>query len=267
MKALREALRKAKKEFGKVVKDAKNSHYGQKYPTLDSVLEAIEPALEANDFDILPTLAVHATGRPLLVTELFHAPSGDSMKAEFALPMQDDPQKQGSAITYGRRYSLCTMLNLIADDDDDGNKAAGKTKPPEQKPAPQQQSKPAPKPQPQAPEDPDDPEMGNAGFDDLKNTYNSLFKDLDKAEARRLIREEHGLSEIPESVKYPDQYVLMALVNKLGAKKDAATKVITGLTRSRLSTAVEAVVLANDKLRLAGAVDGSFINEEDMIDE
>jgi hypothetical protein len=37
---------------------------------------------------------------------------------------KNDPQGQGSAITYARRYSLCSVLNLVADDDDDGQAAA-----------------------------------------------------------------------------------------------------------------------------------------------
>lgn len=32
---------------------------------------------------------------------------------------KDDPQGQGSAITYARRYSLMAMLSLVADVDDD----------------------------------------------------------------------------------------------------------------------------------------------------
>jgi hypothetical protein len=33
---------------------------------------------------------------------------------------KNDAQGQGSAITYARRYALCAVLNLVADDDDDG---------------------------------------------------------------------------------------------------------------------------------------------------
>jgi hypothetical protein len=43
---------------------------------------------------------------------------------------KSDPQGQGSAITYARRYALMAVLGLVADEDDDGNKAsAAKPKP------------------------------------------------------------------------------------------------------------------------------------------
>jgi hypothetical protein len=37
---------------------------------------------------------------------------------------KEDSQGFGSAITYARRYSLCAVLNLVADDDDDGHRAS-----------------------------------------------------------------------------------------------------------------------------------------------
>ena len=35
-----------------------------------------------------------------------------------------DPQKQGSALTYARRYGLCAAFGLVGEDDDDGEQAA-----------------------------------------------------------------------------------------------------------------------------------------------
>ena len=37
---------------------------------------------------------------------------------------KSDPQGQGSAVTYARRYSYMSVLGLVADEDDDGNKAS-----------------------------------------------------------------------------------------------------------------------------------------------
>jgi hypothetical protein len=38
--------------------------------------------------------------------------------------VKDDPQGQGSAVTYARRYSYMSVLGLVADVDDDGNAAS-----------------------------------------------------------------------------------------------------------------------------------------------
>jgi len=47
------------------------------------------------------------------------------------LPAGEGAQSAGSAITYARRYLLCAVLNIAADEDDDGAKASKKTKPKE----------------------------------------------------------------------------------------------------------------------------------------
>jgi hypothetical protein len=39
-------------------------------------------------------------------------------------PTKHDPQGQGSAITYARRYALQAIVGVAADDDDDGNAAS-----------------------------------------------------------------------------------------------------------------------------------------------
>jgi hypothetical protein len=63
-----------------------------------------------------------------LVTTVYHAESGEWMQSEQVLRMKDlnNPQQQGSAITYARRYALASIFNLNQEDsDDDGNSASG----------------------------------------------------------------------------------------------------------------------------------------------
>lgn len=43
------------------------------------------------------------------------------------LPAGDTAQSAGSALTYSRRYLVCAILNIAADEDDDGKKASAKT--------------------------------------------------------------------------------------------------------------------------------------------
>jgi hypothetical protein len=40
----------------------------------------------------------------------------------------NDPQKQGGSITYARRYQLCALLSIVAEDDNDGNETIVKSK-------------------------------------------------------------------------------------------------------------------------------------------
>jgi hypothetical protein len=71
-----------------------------------------------------------------LTTSLIHK-SGQWIESEMPLHLpKQDPQGQGSAVTYARRYAYMAILGLVADDDDDGNAAS----------RPKVQPKPEPKP-------------------------------------------------------------------------------------------------------------------------
>lgn len=62
-----------------------------------------------------------------IVTLLLHS-SGQWIEGILHMPVADNkPQTIGSAITYGRRYSLCPMAGIASDDDDDGNAAQGQS--------------------------------------------------------------------------------------------------------------------------------------------
>jgi hypothetical protein len=61
-----------------------------------------------------------------LVTKLTHAESGQWQSSLMVMPLpKSDPQGYGSAMTYGRRYSLAAMVGIVSEDDDDGNAATG----------------------------------------------------------------------------------------------------------------------------------------------
>jgi hypothetical protein len=55
-----------------------------------------------------------------LTTMLIHADSGEYLSATYTLQVvrQNDPQAQGSAVSYARRYGLTSVLNLAISDDD-----------------------------------------------------------------------------------------------------------------------------------------------------
>jgi hypothetical protein len=104
-----------------VKKNAKNDHFKNKYADLTSIIETINPILQ--ECGILVT---QHPNEDVLVTTVYHAESGEFMQSEQVLRMKDlnNPQQQGSAITYARRYALASIFNLNQEDDD-ANSATG----------------------------------------------------------------------------------------------------------------------------------------------
>jgi hypothetical protein len=94
--------------------------YQYRYSSLDTVMEKIGPLLTKHRL-VYTAMPSHDGETPTLRYELMHADTGEIKAGEMLLLLtKDDPQGQGSAITYARRYALVAVLNLVADDDDDG---------------------------------------------------------------------------------------------------------------------------------------------------
>jgi hypothetical protein len=70
---------------------------------------------------------------PYLEYRLLHVDSDDGLSGRIPLLLdKGNSQGLGSALTYARRYALVSVLNLTADEDDDGNSASpGYGKPPQ----------------------------------------------------------------------------------------------------------------------------------------
>lgn len=120
---LGEALLAVQKEAPALQRDAINPHFKNKYVSLDSLMGQILPVLHKHGFVLVQSPTVE-NGEPALRTKLLHAPSGEAIEDTMLLVLgKTDPQGQGSAITYARRYSLMSILGLVADEDDDANAA------------------------------------------------------------------------------------------------------------------------------------------------
>jgi ERF superfamily len=118
------ALVKAQTEFTAIPKDSANPFFKSKYAGLPVVVEKASPILSKNGLAISQHVDVNDHGHDVLVTYLLHT-SGQFLVHAMRLHLvKDDPQAQGSAITYARRYSYMAVLGLVADDDDDGNAAS-----------------------------------------------------------------------------------------------------------------------------------------------
>lgn len=118
------ALLGAQKEFGVAKKVHTNPHYRSNYAGLAEVMEACKPSLDSHGIIVLQP-AEFEDGKIAVTTMLIHAESGEWIQSTLLIATtKQDAQAYGSAITYGRRYGLSSMLGIIADDDDDGNAAS-----------------------------------------------------------------------------------------------------------------------------------------------
>lgn len=119
------ALVAAQAEMPAAIKDSENPFLHNRYPSLGAVTRAYRPVLAKHKLAILQvaesnpagvtvnTSLVHESGQTLVCGSLFQ-PIGEERGKSRA-------QVAGSIITYLRRYAICTVLGIYADEDTDGN--------------------------------------------------------------------------------------------------------------------------------------------------
>jgi hypothetical protein len=99
-----------------------------KYMTLDELNPKMLTVLGQHGFAWV-TMPVLQDGTQCLKYELVDTESGASISGVMALAAEkQNPQGQGSAITYARRYSLASVTGLVADMDDDGQESTDQAK-------------------------------------------------------------------------------------------------------------------------------------------
>lgn len=120
---LLEAILAVQSEAPTLPKDKTNPHFGSKYTPLDTIVEKIGPLLHKHGL-VWMSMPSGTHEEPTLKYRLAHAASKEALDGEMPLLLdKSSAQAMGSAITYTRRYSLCAVLNLVTDDDDDGQAA------------------------------------------------------------------------------------------------------------------------------------------------
>ena len=117
-KSLYQKLLECQKEFGAIEKSKENPYYKSKYADINDYLKTIKPVLNQKGILLLQPLNGNSLRTLLVDTET----GGGIIESSVTLPVNDDPQKQGSIITYFRRFALQSLFALEAEDDD-GNKA------------------------------------------------------------------------------------------------------------------------------------------------
>lgn len=110
-------------EGGFVKATAENPFHKSKYAPLKDIVTTTRPFLEKHGLQVVQLLT-NIDGHGAIRTALIHMESGETIEGVCPLVHKDnDPQAQGSAITYARRYGYVTILGLLVDADDDGNLA------------------------------------------------------------------------------------------------------------------------------------------------
>lgn len=117
------------KDVTSIKKSKKNAFLGNSYFDINDILETVKPVLNKHGILLFQALTETASGGLGLATTLANADNPDQIIGFVAPlpPLDSNPQKAGSAITYFRRYALQALLALEAEDDD-GNSASGVTK-------------------------------------------------------------------------------------------------------------------------------------------
>ena len=139
MQKLFSAVHNFQKDLKPIDKDASNPFFKSRYATLSNIFQTIQPKLTENGLTVvqmmtsdngnpaLKTIIAHESGEIIEdVTPVFlgRSPIKDSEGNIVGYQENIDPQAHGSAITYARRYALCSALGIVVDEDDDGNAAS-----------------------------------------------------------------------------------------------------------------------------------------------
>ena len=120
-KELFAAFAKFRAQVKQPVKSADNPYFHSKYVALEGVMQAIDAALPGTG--LAYTQPVEDCDKGVSVSTLITHSSGEWMLIGplTLTPIKRDPQSQGSAITYAKRYQLSAAFGISSDIDDDGN--------------------------------------------------------------------------------------------------------------------------------------------------
>lgn len=103
---------------------ADTGSYTYRFVELADVLEVVRPILSTYGLAHLQLVDTEMVDRQVSVqvrTMIMHSSGQSFVSSPLRLVVPStDPQRIGSAITYGRRYSLMASLGIAGDDDDDG---------------------------------------------------------------------------------------------------------------------------------------------------
>ena len=118
------AINNAKKSMKALKKTKLSADGAYKYVTLDDVLEMLKKILPRFKLGFVQT--VESLGNDNYITTTVYHDNGQFISSSAKIPCEKDDflsavQSVGAGITYMRRYALCTIFGIVAEDDVDGN--------------------------------------------------------------------------------------------------------------------------------------------------
>lgn len=104
---------------------AKNPFFKSNYSPLNEVINTVRPIMAKHGLSVLQ--APSGDGENITVTTLLMHSSGEWIEGDPLVLRADKitAQGAGSAISYGRRYSLSAILGISSEEEDDGSHASG----------------------------------------------------------------------------------------------------------------------------------------------
>lgn len=122
------ALCKAQSEMEIAKCDHEQLHFKSKYADLAAIVKASRGALTKHGLSVIQRVLPNGGEISYLHTRLCHA-SGEWIESKMPIaPARNDIQSIGGYITYLRRYTYASIVGVIyEDEDDDGEKAMGRT--------------------------------------------------------------------------------------------------------------------------------------------
>lgn len=118
-----QAMVEMQSQMGIARKGSVNPYFKSKYADLPSVWQAIREPLHENGLCVVQNATTEEKG-VAVTTTIFHK-SGQWIEfGPLTIPLAKmDAHACGSAISYAKRYGLAAALGIVAEEDDDGNRA------------------------------------------------------------------------------------------------------------------------------------------------
>lgn len=118
-------LLEIQQELPKIGKDANNPYFSSSYLSLEKLLDTLRPMLNNRGLLLVQYPAYTANEASTLETIIYDGDKKVIENSMLLVSKTQDPQAQGSAITYARRYALMAIFGIVpAETDDDGNAAS-----------------------------------------------------------------------------------------------------------------------------------------------